>query len=164
VTRASTPEILRIPVDRLHSRMNGSWSNADAIRAFADEMDSAWVDQVAIQLLEAAEFSPGGLSNALQSPADSLASEVKNRMEIYIEREKPRRTLVFMTGITAVTLGGIIFFSRTDQLSGYRTPVGSVILALIVGAFVGLLIWSKRITRTKAEPRILVNDDLGDRA
>jgi hypothetical protein len=142
--------------------MNGSWSNSDAIRAFADDMDSAWVDQVAIQLLEAAEYSAGGLSAALQSLADSLASEVKNRMEIYNEREKPRRTLVFMTGITTVTLVGIIFFSHTDQLSGYRTPVGSALLAVIVAIFVGLLLWSKRITRSKPEPRILINDGQGE--
>lgn len=156
ISRASAPPALRVPVDRMCNRMNGSWSSAAALRAFADEMDNAWADEVVIYLIQAAEFHAGGLSTALDGLADTLASQVKLRMTIYNERDKPRRTLVTMTGIIAVVLAGIIVFSRTPQLAAYTTPVGQMILTVILGVFLLLLVWAKRQTRTHPEPRIVI--------
>ena len=41
ITRGSAPPILRVAIDRLNQRMGGSWSNSDALRQFAVEMNSA---------------------------------------------------------------------------------------------------------------------------
>jgi tight adherence protein B len=157
VTRASAPPILRVAVDRLHNRMNGSWSNAAALRAFADEMDNAWADEVVIYLIQAAEFNAGGLTRALESLADNLADQVKQRIEIYSERDKPRRALVSLTGIVGFVVVGIVLFGRTPQLAAYSTPLGQMVLMLILSFFVALLAWAKSQTRSKPESRIITN-------
>lgn len=116
VTRGSAPPLLRIAIDRMYNRMSGSWSNTAALRAFADELDNVAVDEVVIYLVQAAEFNAGGLAKALESLADNLATQVKQRLTIDNERDKPRRTLVTMTGIVAIVIVGIVLFSRTLSL------------------------------------------------
>jgi len=158
VTRASTPAIIRVPVDRLAARMNGSWSSSAALRAFADELDNPWADEVTIYLIQAAEFSSGGLATALDGVADNLAVQTAMRFEIYNEQDKPRRTMRTMTLIVGIVLVGIVLFSHTPQIATYRTPVGQVLLAVILAGFVALLIWAKSLTRTRPEPRIIITD------
>jgi archaellum biogenesis protein FlaJ (TadC family) len=156
ITRGAVPEILRVPVDRLYSRMSASWSAADAFRAFADEFDNAYVDEVTIYLIQAAEFDSGGLARALSGVADTLAAQAKLRMEVYNEREKPRGTMRIMTVILAVVLIGIVLFSHSTQMSFYTTPAGQIALAIILGMFGALLIWAKSQTRHTPEPRIIL--------
>jgi hypothetical protein len=150
----------------MYNRMNASWSPAAALRAFAEEMDNAWADEVVIYLIQAAEYHAGGLSTALAGLADTLATQVKARMVIYTERDKPRRTLVTMTGIIGFVLAGIVVFSRTPQIAAYSTPAGETILTIILAVFLLLLLWAKRQTHTSAEPRIIITNtiDRGDRA
>ena len=155
ITRGSAPPIIRVGVDRLAQRINGSWSNPDALRQFAAEMSSSHVDEVVIYLIQAAEYNAGGLTQALDSVADMLAEENKLQLDTAIEREKPRRSLITMTGIITVVLVGIILFSHTAQIGLYRTPLGEVILTIILAVFVLLLIWAKTQARTKTDPRIL---------
>lgn len=160
ISRASAPPALRVPIDRMCNRMNGSWDSAAALRAFAEEMDNTWADEVVIYLIQAAEFHAGGLSTALAGLADTLASQVKLQVTIYNERDKPRRTLVTMTGIIAFVLAGIVVFSRTPQIAAYTTPLGQGILTAILGVFLLLLVWAKRQTKTHPEPRIVIIDTL----
>lgn len=155
ITRSSASPILRVGVDRLSQRISGSWSNSDALRQFAAEMNSAQVDEVVLYLIQAAEYNAGGLTKALDGVAEMLAEENKLQLDTAIEREKPRRSLVTMTAIIAVVLVGIILFSHTAQIGLYRTPLGEVILAIILAVFVLLLIWAKTQARSKTDPRIL---------
>ncbi|WP_435740095.1 type II secretion system F family protein [Clavibacter nebraskensis] len=164
LSRTAAPPVLRVTVDRLHNRMSGSWTNSDALRAFANELDSAWADEVVIYLIQAAEFNAGGLSTALEGLADNLATQVKQRRLIYNERDKPRRTLVTMTTITGAVLTGVILFSGTPQLAAYSTPLGQVILLVIIGVFALLLIWAKAQTRTVLESRVIETTPAGARS
>ena len=157
ITRGSAPPILRVAIDRLNQRMSGSWSNSDALRQFAVEMYSAHVDEVVIYLIQAAEYNAGGLTKALDAVAEMLADEAKLQLDTAIEREKPRRSLITMTGIITVVLAGIIVFSHTSQIGLYRTPLGEVILAVILAAFVLLLVWAKTQTRVKPDARMILS-------
>ncbi len=155
ITRGSAPPILRVGIDRLTQRMSGSWSSSDALRQFAAEMNSAHVDEVAIYLVQAAEYNAGGLTKALDAVAEMLADKVTLQLDTAIERDKPRRSLITMTGIITVVLAGIIVFSHTSQIGLYRTPLGELILAIILSIFVLLLIWAKTQTRVTPDPRII---------
>jgi tight adherence protein B len=157
ITRASAPPILRVAVDRLNQRMGGSWSNGDALRQFAADMNSAHVDEVVIYLIQAAEYNAGGLTKALDAVAEMLADEAKLQLDTAIEREKPRRSLITMTGIITVVLVGIIVFSHTTQIGLYRNPLGEVILTIILGVFVLLLVWAKAQSRIKQNARIILS-------
>jgi tight adherence protein B len=161
ITRGSAPAILRVGVDRLNQRMSGTWSTSEALRQFAAEMNSAHVDEVVIYLIQAAEYNAGGLTKALDAVAEMLADENKLQLDTAIEREKPRRSLITMTGIITVVLVGIILFSHTNQIGLYRTPLGEVILAIILGVFVVLLVWARAQSRVKPEPRIILPTPTG---
>lgn len=158
ITRATVPSQLRGPVDRLYARMSSSWSTANALRAFAGELDSAHADEVVVYLVQAAQFNAGGLYQALSSVADSLAEYGKLRIDLQVERDKPRRTLQFMTGLVAVVLAGIVLFAGVDQLSFYKTPAGTIVLAVIIASFVGLLMWARKLSRVVPESRIILTD------
>ena len=164
LSRTAAPPILRVTVDHLNNRMSGSWTNSDALRAFADELNSAWADEVVIYLIQAAEFNAGGLSAALEALADNLATQVKQRRLIYNERDKPRRTLVTMTAIAGTSVVGVILFSGTPQLATYSTPGGQILLTLIIGVFALLLVWAKAQTRTVPEARVIESNPAGARA
>ena len=156
ITRGSAPPNLRVGVDRLNQRLGGSWSTSEALRQFAAEMNSAHVDEVVIYLIQAAEYDAGGLTKALDAVAEMLAEENKLQMDTAIEREKPRRSLITMTGIITVVLAGIILFSHTTQIGLYRTPLGEAILTIILGVFVVLLVWARAQSRVKPEARIIL--------
>lgn len=158
ITRATVPSQLRGPVDRLYARMSSSWSTTNALRAFAGELDSAYADEVVVYLVQAAQFNAGGLYQALSSVADSLAEYGKLRIDLQVERDKPRRTLQFMTGLVAVVLAGIVLFAGVDQLSFYKTPAGTIVLAVIIASFVGLLMWARKLSRVVPESRIILTD------
>ena len=156
VTRTSAPPALRPAVDRLHARMASTWTTARALRAFASELDSAWVDEVTIYLIQAADYSSAGLAEALHAIAGNLAAQVKLRAEVFKERERPRRVMIQITAITAGTVALVILFARTPQLAPYSTPVGQLLLTVVLTVLGGLLVWARRIGRPRAETRFLL--------
>lgn len=157
VTRTSTPEILRPSVDLMVQRMTTAWSDADALRSFAEEMRSSWVDEVAIYLIQAAEYSSDGLADALEAIADNLADQVKLRGEVYKERERPRRAMTQIAVITAVTVALVVLFARTPQLAPFSTLIGQVLLTIVLAVMAGLFLWARYLGRTPAEPRFLLS-------
>lgn len=159
VTRTSAPAVLRPGVDRLDLRITTTWSTADALRAFASEYESAWVDEVTIYLIQAADFSSSGLAAALNGIADLLATQVKLRAEIFKERERPRRVMIQITAITGATVALVVLFARTPQLAPYSTPVGQAALLIVLGVLAGLLVWARWIGRPRAETRVLLTED-----
>lgn len=156
VTRTSTPEILRPGVDRMNQRMLTSWTAADALRAFGEELDSAWVDEVVIYMIQAADYSSNGLADALNTISENLAAQVKLRAEVYKEREKPRRVMIQITAIVGVVLALVALFARTPQLSAFSTPIGQLALAVVLASLAVLLFWARAIGRPKPEPRFLL--------
>ncbi len=159
VTRTSTPPVLRPAVDRLHVRMASTWTTADALRTFAGELDSAWVDEVTIYLIQAADYSSAGLAEALHAIAGNLAAQVKLRAEVFKERERPRRVMIQITAITASTVALVILFARTPQLAPYSTPLGQLLLTLVLAVLTALLVWARRIGRPRPETRFLLIGD-----
>lgn len=155
ITQGSVPVLLKAPVDRLYARMSTTWTTADALRAFADELDNTYADEVTIYLIQAAEFNAGGLSKALNSVADGLSGNAKRKIEVEVERNKPRETMITMTFIIGITLAALVLFAGSGQMDFYRTPLGGIALALILSMYVGLMVWAKNITRVAPEPRIL---------
>ncbi len=155
ITQGSVPQMLKAPVNRLYTRMSSSWSTADALRAFADELDNSHADEVTIYLIQAAEFNAGGLSKALESVSEGLSATAKQKILIEGERKKPRETMISMTWIVGITLVMLVFFAGTGNMDFYRTPLGGVALGLILSSFVGLMVWARAITRVPPEPRFL---------
>lgn len=156
VTRTATPPVLAAAVERLHARMSTTWTTSRALHAFAAELDSAWIDEVTIYLIQAADYSASGLAQALEAIAGNLAAQVKLRAEVYKERERPRRVMIQITWITGATLALVILLGRTPQLAPYSTPLGQTLLVAVLTVLTGLLLWARHIGRSRPEPRFLL--------
>ncbi len=155
ISQGSVPQMLKAPVTRLYLRMSSTWSAADALEAFADELDNVYADEVVVYLIQAAEFNAGGLHKALTSVADGLSVTAKDRLATESERAKPRGAMIWMTVIMASGIAVLIYQSRSSQMDLYRTPQGGILLAVVLCVFLALLVWARKITRVAPEPRLL---------
>ena len=152
-TLRSTPEAIKPEVSRLVSRLRARWTTEDALRAFADELDDATGDLIAASLILGARRRGPGLATVLESLAESVAADVKARRQIEADRAKPRATARW---VTIITIGVLVVLAFTgDYVAPYKTPIGQAILAVFLAAYVGVLVWMRRMSAGAPLPRFI---------
>ena len=135
------------------ARLRARISTEEALRAFADDLNDATGDLVAAYLILGARRRGQGLASVLESLAESVAADVRARRAIEADRAKPRTTARLVTIITISVLG---FLTLTgDYISPYGSPLGQLLLILLLSAYVGLLIWMRNMAKGEALPRFL---------
>ncbi len=128
-----------------------------ALRAFADDLadaGSSAADLVAAALILRVRRGGRGLRPVLEALAGDVAELVRARRAIEADRAKPRQNVRVLLAITVVVVAAMLGFAR-DFLAPFGTPVGQLILAVIIAVFgsgIGLL---GRITRLPEAPRFL---------
>ena len=153
-TERSTPSAIRPEVQRLVARLRSRWNTEEAIRAFADELDDATGDLVAANLILAARRRGAGLSQVLESLAESVAADVRARRQIEADRAKPRATARW---VTIISIGVLVILAISGTyVEPYRSPLGQVILVTLLAAYVATLVWMKRMAIGKPLARFLV--------
>ena len=152
-TLRSTPEAIRPEVTRLASRLRARWATEDALRAFADELDDATGDLIAGNLILGARRRGAGVASVLEALAESVAADVRARREIESDRAKPRSTARWVTIITVSVLG--ILALTGDYVSPYGSPIGQVLLVLLLSLYVGTLLWMRKMATGKPLPRFI---------
>ncbi|WP_137122970.1 type II secretion system F family protein [Segeticoccus rhizosphaerae] len=160
-TVRSTPETIGPEVTRLVARLHARWPTEAALRAFADDLDDATGDLVAAHLILSARRRGAGLAGVLEALAQSVAEDVRARRQVEADRAKPRATARWITLITVAVLGFLALTGR--YIAPFGTPVGQVILLVLLAAYVGVLVWMKTMTRGKPLPRF-IGSDLGGQA
>ena len=149
----STPEAIQPEINRLAARLRARWATEAALRALADELDDATGDLIAANLMLAARRRTAGVARVLESLAESVAADVRARREIEADRAKPRSTARW---VTIGTVGMLIYLSFTgDFVAPYGTALGQVLLALYLSAYLGALVWMKRMARGRPLPRFI---------
>jgi len=152
-TLRSTPESIRPEVTTLVARLRARVSTEDALRAFADDLDDSTGDLVASYLVLGARRRGQGLASVLESLAESVASDVRARRAIEADRAKPRTTARWVTIITVSVLG---FLTLTgDYVRPYSTPLGQLLLFVMLAAYIGLLLWMRNMAKGEELPRFL---------
>ncbi len=149
----STPTAIQPEVSRLVARLRARWNTEGAIRAFADDLDDPTGDLIAMNLILASQRRGRGLSDVLESLATTVGDDVRNRRQIEADRAKPRSTARWVTIITITVLAGLALSGT--YVDPYRTPLGQVILTVLLAVFVLCLLWFKRIATGTPAPRIL---------
>lgn len=152
-TLRSTPEPISDEVALLVARLRARWSTEDAIRAFADDLDDATGDLVAGNLILAARRRGAGLANVLDGLAESVAADVRARRQVEADRAKPRATARWVTIISAVVL--VVLGLTGSYIAPYGSPLGQVILAVLLTAYVATLLWMRRMAEGHRLPRII---------
>ncbi|WP_313404837.1 type II secretion system F family protein [Aeromicrobium sp.] len=153
----STPAAINPDVTRLVSRLRARWKTEDALRAFADGLDDATGDLVAANLILGAQRRGAGLASVLEGLAESVAADVRARRQIEADRAKPRATARWVTLISVGVL--VVLAISGTYVEPYRSPLGQVILVLLLAAYVATLVWMKRMAIGRPMPRFLAAAD-----
>jgi tight adherence protein B len=148
----STPAAVKPQVSQLVSRINAGWSSEDALRAFADDLDDATGDLVAGSLILGVRRRGSGLPAVLEDLASTVAEEVRSRRAIEADRARPRTVARW---VTIITLGVLAILINSSYMRPYHSGLGQVALAILLAAFVGCLLWMRRMTVGQATPRFL---------
>ena len=152
-TLRSAPDPIRPEVTRLVARLRARWSTEEALRMFADDLDDATGDLVAANLILAARRRGAGVASVLESLAESVAADVRARRAIEADRAKPRATARW---VTLITIGVLAVLALTGSyITPYRTPLGQMILVLLLGGYVATLVWMRRMAAGKPLPRFI---------
>jgi Flp pilus assembly protein TadB len=152
-TLRSTPAPITGEVSRLVARLRARWTTEDALRAFAEELDDATGDLVAANLILGARRRGAGLASVLEGLAESVAADVRARRQVEADRAKPRATARWVTLISASVL--VILAVSGPYVEPYRSPLGQLILLALLSAYVGTLIWMRRMAMGRPLPRFL---------
>lgn len=152
-TLRSTPAPIADEVHRLVTRLRVRWDTEKALRAFADELDDATGDLIAANLILGARRRGAGLASVLEGLAESVGADVRARRQVEADRAKPRATARWVTLISASVL--VVLALSGTYVEPYRTPVGQVLLVLLLSAYVATLVWMRRMAAGKPLPRFL---------
>jgi tight adherence protein B len=155
VSRRTAPAAIADEVEVLVLRLNSRWDTRLALQRFADALDSPDTDAVVAALMLAAGRGAAGASTTLHALAESIQAQLRARRVIEVERSKPYVVVRQVSVITLVTLGGL-FLLRPEFFAGYRTPVGQVVLTVLVVVYLGSLLLMRRKARQPDRARILV--------
>lgn len=152
-TLRSTPTPINAEVTRLVSRLRARWDTETALRAFADELDDATGDLIAANLILAARRRGAGLTSVLEGLAESVAADVRARRQVEADRAKPRSTARWVTVISASVL--VVLALSGSYVKPYSSPIGQVILVVLLAAYFATLVWMRRMAIGKPLPRFL---------
>ena len=152
-TADSAPSVLRAPVRQLAARAEREPLPV-ALGRFADEVDHAVADTVAVSLGLAATNQVGSLQDSLAELAENTRQEVSMRLRIEASRARQLASARLIAGVVAVFCICMVGFSRT-YLAPFDTASGQLALAVIGGLFIGSGFALERMSRFNSPPRIL---------
>ena len=152
-TLRSAPTEVRPEVGRLVARLRARWGTEAALRALADDLDDSTGDLIAANLILGARRRGSGLAAVLESLAESVAADVRARRQIEADRAKPRTTARW---VTLITVGVLVVLGLTgDYVAPYRSGLGQLVLALMLAAYGGVLVWMRRMAAGRPLPRFI---------
>ena len=152
-TVRSTPEPIKPQVSALVARLRARWTTEEALRQFAEELDDATGDLVAAYLILGARRRGSGLASVLQGLAESVSEDVAARRTIEADRAKPRSNARNVTIITIAVLG--LLALNGQFMAPYGTPLGQVLLAVLLAGYAASLTWLRRMSLGRPLPRFM---------
>ncbi|MBA3282949.1 MAG: type II secretion system F family protein, partial [Acidimicrobiia bacterium] len=151
----STPEAIKPDVARLVNRLSreAHVPTEKALRAFAEDLDDATGDLLVGNLILGARRRGTGLTSVLDGLAESVAADVRARRQIDADQAKPRTTARY---VSIITLGVLGFLALTGEyIEPYGSPLGQVVLAVLLTAYIATLVWMRSMATAKPLPRFL---------
>ncbi|MDN5562570.1 MAG: type II secretion system F family protein [Luteococcus sp.] len=152
-SRRAAPQPIAKEVAMLCTRLRSGVGTEKALRAFARDLDDATADLVALMLIKASQFTGVALADQLTGVAASVSEDVRARRQTMAAQREPQSTASLMTWIMVGSLGLVSLMG--DYIAPYGTPIGQIILAVLLLLFGALLVLMKRIATAPPPPRIM---------
>ena len=159
----AAPAVLQPALQRLEGRVRVQIPLTQALAAFAEEFEDSSADLVVAALILNSKLRGPGLVATLSALATAAREEVDMRRRIEEGRKSLRRTALIIVGATAIFAGGMAVFSR-DYVAPYSTPLGQLMLAVVLSVFAGGLMWIRSAANLRPPERFLVGVDQVDAA
>lgn len=159
----AAPALLQPALHRLDGRLRAQIPLTQALAAFADEFEDSSADLVVAALILNSRLRGPGLVATLSALAGAAREEVDMRRRIEEGRKSLRRTALIIVGATATFAGTMAVFSR-DYVAPYSTPLGQLMLAVVLAVFAGGLMWIRSAANLRPPARFLVSIDQVDDA
>lgn len=122
-----------------------------ALRRFADDVDDRAGDTVAAALLLALHQQSSGVATVLRQLADGVARDVRARRDIEAARAESRQSIRLLLVIQAGLLALLAIVPTFA--APYSTPVGQVVMAMLLAGTATLLVWMRRLSLGTPAPR-----------
>jgi Flp pilus assembly protein TadB len=153
VSLRSAAQPIRPAVARLTGRLNARVPTADALTAFAEDLDDPAGDLIVASLRLGATRRGSGLALVLTDLAAAVSAEVRARQRIDADRATHRTTA---RGVTIITLAMLAVLAASGTyIAPYRTALGQTLLAAVLACYTAILVQLKRMGRTPRPPRFL---------
>ncbi|MHB8262486.1 MAG: type II secretion system F family protein [Acidimicrobiales bacterium] len=138
-TATISPKAIRLPVERMASRLGSGMPVADAIGKFGEEIDDPSGDLVVCALLLAAGAKTQRLADLLGELATSMREEVAARMRIEASRASAKSSVRTVVIFSALFFLGLLLLAHS-YLAPFGSPTGQLVLLFVGGCYV-LGVW-----------------------
>ena len=153
VTARSAPAAIRPQVTALAGRLAARTPTDVALHRFADDLADPTGDLIVTSLLLGAARRGQGMAAVLENLATSVADEVRIRRAVEADQSKVRTAAKMITAVTLLMMGGL--FIAGSYTKPYGTPLGQVVLVVLITAYAASLAWLKKIANGDSPPRLI---------
>jgi Flp pilus assembly protein TadB len=147
--------LLRPQLDALMDRLRGRMPLAEALHHLADDIDDPSADIIIAALILNSKLRGPGLREVLGALAKSAREEVDMRNRVMAQRAGMRRAVqIIVVAVTVVVVGMAVLDHKYVQ--PYGTPVGQLVLLLVMLLFAGGFFWLRKLSEVKTPERFLM--------
>ncbi|HET6651727.1 MAG TPA: type II secretion system F family protein [Nocardioides sp.] len=125
-----------------------------ALQRFAEDMDDASADLIIAALILNSRLRGPGLREVLTSLSESARAELDMRQRVSAGRRSTRRSVQIVVGVTLTFVFGLRIFNP-GYVEPYGSPVGQVVLLIVIGVFAAGVMWLRRLSRFETPERFL---------
>ena len=151
--RAAAPS-LQEPLGRLVDRLRTRMPMPEALRLFADDLDDPSADLIIAALIINARLRGPGLRDLLGALSGSVREELDMRRKVGSERRSTRRSAQIVTIISVALVLALAFLNKS-YLQGYDSPLGQVILIIVVALYAAGFLWMRKLASFTPVERML---------
>ncbi|HZU54879.1 MAG TPA: type II secretion system F family protein [Actinocrinis sp.] len=147
--------VLRDNLNALLDRLRGRMPLSEALQHLADDLNDPSADLVIAALILNSKLRGPGLREVLTALGKSAREEVDMRQRVIAQRAGTRRSVQIIVTVVVVFVLGMAIFNR-HFVEPFGTPVGQLVLAIVLGLFAAGFIWLRRLAKVESPSRFLL--------
>ncbi len=157
-TAAAAPAPIQPSLQRLVGAVSVHVPLPQALAGFAEDFQDESIDLVAAALILNSRLRGPGLVATLSALATSTREELDMRRRIEQDTKTLRRDARTIM-VTALGFAGFLSLFSREYMAPYSTLPGQLMLVLVLGVFMGGLVWMRQLANVRPHERFLVGPE-----